>query len=233
VEVLKDYVLGDTIARYMRPGPGGPVGMMLFPAAMAGQLAEKSSAIDSLVQIKTVGDTYPGGSAGRSLRNGGTVATLTLESQLEDRTDAGVTVVTLLRTHQGCLVEHHLRWQSGEAALDSFAVLRNEGPDTVTLELLSSFSLTGLTPFAGDDAPGDLILHRLRSAWSGEGRLVSDHVEDLSLEPAWASWERCLASVRSDLGQCKGSSRRPSSRTAALASAGACRLPTRPRGRSS
>ena len=78
MEVLKDYVLGDTIARYMRPGPGGPVGMMLFPAAMAGQVAEKSSAIDSLVQIKTVGDTYPGGSAGRSLRNGGTVATLTL-----------------------------------------------------------------------------------------------------------------------------------------------------------
>lgn len=192
MEVLKDYVLGDTIARYMRPGPDGPVGMMLFPAAMAGQIAEKSSAIDSLVQIKTVGDTYPGGSAGRSLRNGGTVAMLTLESQREDRTDAGVTVVTLLRTHQGCLVEHHLRWQSGEAALDSFAVLRNEGPDAVTLELLSSFSLTGLTPFAGDEAPGDLILHRLRSAWSGEGRLVSEHVEDLSVEPAWASWERCL-----------------------------------------
>jgi alpha-galactosidase len=169
VEVLKDYVLGDTITRYMQPGPGGPVGMMLFPAAMAGQIAEKSSAIDSLVQIKTVGDTYPGGSAGRSLRNGGTVATLTLESQREDKTDAGVTVVTLLRTHQGCLVEHHLRWQSGEAALDSFAVLRNEGPDTVTLELLSSFSLTGLTPFAGGDAPGDLILHRLRSAWSARG----------------------------------------------------------------
>jgi hypothetical protein len=151
VEVLKDFVLGDTIARYMQPGLGGPVGMMLIPAAMAGQVAEKSSAIDSLVQIKTVGDTYPGHSAGRSLRNGGTVATLTLESQLEVTTDAGVTVVTLLRTHQGCLVEHHLRWRSGEAALDSFAVLRNEGPDTVTLELLSSFSLTGLTPFAGDD----------------------------------------------------------------------------------
>ncbi|GAA1614364.1 hypothetical protein ACFQY4_25955 [Catellatospora bangladeshensis] len=105
MEVLKDYVLGDTIARYMRPGPGGPVGMMLFPAAMAGQVAEKSSAIDSLVQIKTVGDTYPGGSAGRTLQNGGTVATLTVESQLEVTTDAGVTVVTLLRTHQGCLVE--------------------------------------------------------------------------------------------------------------------------------
>ena len=40
VEVLKDYVLGDTIARYMQPGLGGPVGMMLFPAAMAGQVAE-------------------------------------------------------------------------------------------------------------------------------------------------------------------------------------------------
>ena len=44
MEVLKDYVLGDTIARYMQPGLGWTVGMMLFPAAMAGQVAEKSSA---------------------------------------------------------------------------------------------------------------------------------------------------------------------------------------------
>ncbi|GAA1805144.1 hypothetical protein GCM10009682_28720 [Luedemannella flava] len=121
MEILKDYILGDTIARYLQPGPGEPVGLTLFPAAMAGQIAEKSSALDSLVQIKTVGDTYPGGSAGRSLRNGGTVATLTLESQREDRTDAGVTVVTLLRTHQGCLVEHHLRWQSGAAGIGAHA----------------------------------------------------------------------------------------------------------------
>ncbi|MER7243235.1 glycoside hydrolase family 36 protein [Kribbella sp. NPDC000426] len=193
MEVLKDYVLGDTIARYVRSGPDGPVGLVLMPAATVAQAAERSFTVESLVQIKIVGDSYPGGSAGRSLRNGETVGTLRFESQrTEEEADGGVAVVTTLRTHQDCLVEHYLHWQAGGTTLDSFVSVRNEGSAPVTLELLSSFSLTGLTPFGEDDTPGELVLHRLRSAWSGEGRLASDHVENLALEPAWAGWDRCL-----------------------------------------
>lgn len=192
METVHDYVLGDTVARYVRDGTDGNVGLVLLPAAMQAQVREKSSTPDSLVQLKIVGDRYPGGSGGRSLRNGGTVAALTLESQREE-TDAGATtIVTVLRATQGCRVEHRLRWQPGADVLDSSVTFRNDGPAAVSLELLSSFSLTGLTPFRADAAPGDLVLHRSRSAWSGEGRLVSDHVEDLALEPAWARWDRCL-----------------------------------------
>lgn len=168
------------------------MGLVLVPAALEDRTVDKTSTVDSLVQLKIVGDTYPGGSAGRSLRNGSTVARLTFESQREETGDGHVTVVTALRTPQGCLVEHHLRWHSDESALDSFVTVRNEGSEAVTLELLSSFSLTGMTPFSPGDTPGDLVLHRLRSAWSGEGRLVSDHIHDLGLEPAWARWDHCL-----------------------------------------
>lgn len=42
---------------------------------------------------------------------------------------------------------------------------------TVTLEMLSSFSLGEITPYTPDDAPNRLFVHRYRSTWSAEGRL--------------------------------------------------------------
>ena len=34
-----------------------------------------------------------------------------------------------------------------------------------------------------------LKLHRIRSKWSQEGRLVTESAEDLQLEPSWAYWQ--------------------------------------------
>ena len=63
--------------------------------------------------------------------------------------------------------------------------MRNAGKKPVTLEMLSSFSLGGLSPFAPDDAPERLAVHRFRSTWSAEGRLESRSVEELNLERSW------------------------------------------------
>lgn len=192
MEIVNDRILGDILARYVRTATDGRIGLLLLPTGRDAQEQATLTAVESLVQVKIVGDAYPGGSTGRSLRNGGTTTRLRFEDQHEVRDAEGTTIMTLLRTPQGCVVEHHLTHREGEAGLESSAVLRHQGEEPVSLELLSSFSLTGLTPIAASDAPGSLVLHRLRSAWSGEGRLVSDHVEDLSLEPAWTGWERCL-----------------------------------------
>lgn len=55
----------------------------------------------------------------------------------------------------------------------------------ITLEMLTSFSLGGITPYAKDDAPDRLTVHRYRSNWSAEGRLDSQAIEDLHLERSW------------------------------------------------
>src|SRR5690606_12371254 len=55
----------------------------------------------------------------------------------------------------------------------------------LTLDYLSSFSLGGLTPFATDDAPQRLWVHRFRSAGSAEGRHEECRVESLNLERSW------------------------------------------------
>ena len=63
--------------------------------------------------------------------------------------------------------------------------VRNAGKKPVTLEMLSSFSLGGMTPYAHDDAPNRLAVHRFRSTWSAEGRLDTQGIEDLQLERSW------------------------------------------------
>jgi alpha-galactosidase len=51
--------------------------------------------------------------------------------------------------------------------------------------MLASFSLSGLTPFDLADAPERLAAHRIRSAWSSEGRIESRLLEELQLERSW------------------------------------------------
>lgn len=55
----------------------------------------------------------------------------------------------------------------------------NESSEEVTLEMLSTFALKGIT--------ADRI-HRMQSFWSAEGKLRTESIDELHLEP---SWNRC------------------------------------------
>lgn len=55
----------------------------------------------------------------------------------------------------------------------------NDSAEAVTLEMLSSFAIRGIN--------ADRI-HRLQSFWSAEGKLRTESIEELHLEP---SWNRC------------------------------------------
>lgn len=64
----------------------------------------------------------------------------------------------------------------------------NNSQSDVMLEMLSSFEMGNLTPFLPGDGHNSMILHRLRTRWSHEGRLTSENIEDLQLEPSWGAW---------------------------------------------
>ena len=80
---------------------------------------------------------------------------------------------------------HTLTWAEGERFVRTFCQYRNQGEKPVTLLLLSSFSLEQISPYLPGDGAGDLMVHRLQSRWSQEGRLLSQSVEELQLEPSW------------------------------------------------
>ncbi len=188
VSILRKYSFKDTEIVYMIDSVTKNVGLMLLPVGMEPvEWEQKKQIVDSLVQIKIVGDVYPGAYAGGvTLRQGESTFCLTYEQQdlvyFEDREE----VMTTLIDQRGYKVEHHLQLFKDSDCIETYNVFHNLSRKEVTLEMISSFSLGGLTPFTAGDAYDTLKVHRIRSVWSMEGRLESTSLEDLQLEPSWA-----------------------------------------------
>jgi alpha-galactosidase len=120
------------------------------------------------------------------MRNSETLESLRYAGQ-EKKEDADKTeIITTLRSPRGYSCVHRLSYRRGDESISVHTEFHNDGAHPLTLELLASFSLSGITPFAEDDAPLRLFIHRFRSTWSAEGRHISQPVEDLSLERSWS-----------------------------------------------
>lgn len=186
--IYSKYLLGDMQAVYVQDEEMGSLEFVLLPAGTAYEVAYREKPYpDSLVQVKFAGDTYAGGYAGgRTMRQSASVLALTLEGQEERKEDGKTVICTTLADARGYHYRHFLSWTTGKKSLLSYTEFENDSEGAVGLELLSSFSLGGISPFVGADESGELKLHRIRSVWSMEGRIESQLLEDLQLEPSWA-----------------------------------------------
>lgn len=207
-KTYSQFKLGDIIVRYLvNPEGTTTPEVQLLPLSSELEPVDKREFLDSpsitalpekwlpvsaqaltpIAQLKLAGEPAPGGfSYGRTSHGVTPSSALSLRDQ-EMLTQPGTTCIrTTLTSPIGLSVIHELSHHEGERVLRSLTTVRNDGSDTVTLEALSSFSLGGITPYAKDDAPGQLKVHRLRSAWSGEGRACVDSVENLHLERSWS-----------------------------------------------
>jgi alpha-galactosidase len=205
-KLLSKFTVGDTIIRFDAPAEGkGAPQLSLHPKSLApvkhreflppdveivGLPAMwqpmRAWALDSLVQLKCMEDIYGGSfSQGRTMRAGHSTAALEFIGQKVQKKNGGTSVITTLKHPSGLHCEHQLSWQGNVPVFSSRVSVRNAGKKPVTLEMLSSFSLGGMTPYAHDDAPNRLLVHRYRSTWSAEGRLDTQGIEDLQLERSW------------------------------------------------
>jgi alpha-galactosidase len=200
-------VSGDILLRYLQDPVSGRVGWLLAPAAMEYAVVEPRGGLaglpfidaipdagnpparplDPLAQVKILGDPYPGAFAqGHTMRNSPSVDRFQLANH-EVKTDGARTlIVTTLASQENYRLEHLVSWRAGDAAFQVQTIFHNDSPLPVILEMLGSFSLGNLLPFAADDAPGRLLTHRFRSAWSAEGRLETRSIEELHLERSWS-----------------------------------------------
>ncbi|MFF3558640.1 glycoside hydrolase family 36 protein [Streptomyces sp. NPDC002574] len=178
------YAWGDLTVRC--PADRGVRALELLPTALAaGALPGDGRAGEPLATAARAGDavTEPYAAA-RTLRRGATASSL--RERAHEAADDVVT--TELATDDGLVLRHRVVRGDGFVRVRTSAV--NEGDRPLTLELLSSFTLGGLTVFAGDPGeggagdpePGRHVVHRLRCARGAEARLVSETVERLGLE---------------------------------------------------
>ena len=199
--------VADMVFRFIVDKASGHIGLSLYPQSLVSSLSRRRTTlrgepeidllpgagappaigVDPLVHIKIVGDPYPGAFAqGRTMRNAPSNDQFKLHDQQEKRDGERHLIVTTLKSPAGYRIEHELSWRDGDLAAWITTRFINDSKSPVTLEMLSSFSLGGITPFDSADAPGRLRVHRFRSVWSAEGRLDTQSVEQLHLERSWS-----------------------------------------------
>lgn len=188
IQILEEYLFGDMTARYVTDQNKEKVGLILLPACeeIPVHIGKKQEP-DSLVQIKIAGDTYGGAySQGSTLRNSQTVQLLKYWKQELLQDEKKQTIITSLKDGRGYVVRHFLTWAKGDLFCRSFCEFENNSGEPAVLEMFESFSMGGISPYIEGDCHDQIIVHRLRSRWSQEGRLESLPIERLELEPAWA-----------------------------------------------
>jgi alpha-galactosidase len=198
---ISRYQFGDMWIEYVTDARFHTVGLALYPDSMADKLVThreflpwkpqkfpdiNAQMLESLVQFKLLGDSLDGFGQGITMHNSDTLSSLRYSRQEKIQQGDETEIITYLNSERGYTCEHHLRYCQGDDALTFFSTIRNDGPEEFRLEMVSSFSLGGITPFASDDAPNRLHFHRFRSFWSAEGRHISQPIEELHLERSWS-----------------------------------------------
>lgn len=208
--ILSSFEFSGTTVRYLLDAETKRVGFQMVPTAMVGQIVEHrerattypefqgpmlpgpiAALLDPLVHIKLKGSRYASPfSNGRTMRSAWDAESLKYDSQQVEqaRDDAGekTIITTVLKHPDGHTVKHQLMWYAGARAGDVMCSFTNGTDAPVTLEFITSFAMSGITPFTNDDAPERLRLHRFRSNWSAEGRHEDRLFEDLHLERSWS-----------------------------------------------
>lgn len=121
------------------------------------------------MELKIAGEPYAGGFSCGATMCRSCAESFAVTAQTPGRTE--------YRRPDGLLVTVSARAAGGAERIST--QVRNGSPKPVTLEMLASVALR--------DVAADRI-HRLQSFWSAEGRLRTETVEELHLEP---SWNRC------------------------------------------
>jgi alpha-galactosidase len=208
---IADYTCGSLTLRYILRSAQGAVELTLFPTARKADLVERRKVAplhssqakdatkwalfdgderpDSIVQLHLRGDALNKGfGAGHTMRHSASTENLRFLDQEAHRNDEGLKVITRLTSPKGLILMHEILWEKGRPGVMCCTSILHEGDTPVVLEHLSSFSLSKLSPFATDDMPERLRIHRFQSAWSLEGRHENRTLEDLHLERSWAGY---------------------------------------------
>ena len=190
IEEISRIQVGDMMLVYEQETDFKTVGFYIIPADMdAEDNKKKFYRINSMVQLKLVGDIYPNCYGnGSSMRNGESSNLLDYDSQVVEETEDGTIIKTYLKDNRGYDVVHTVKYYNGDLSFEMSNTITNNSEKDITMEMISSFELGKVSPFLEGDGPDSLLIHRLRSKWSHEGRLHTETVEDLQLEPSWSTW---------------------------------------------
>ena len=190
----KFYNLGDIAVCFITVD--GVTETVFVPADMTDRLNdEKLAGISPLgwmispetqVHIALSGDGISNDfSPGNTLRNSDTAFSLKFKGAKYEEQSGKQILIAAFENDKG-LVARQVYSCTGADYLETYTELENRG-DNVIVEALPSFNMARISPFERFDDPNDIVIHRLLSNWSGEGKLYSVSAADIAFEASWSS----------------------------------------------
>lgn len=144
---------------------------------------------EPMVQIALKNDIGPRDfSAGHSMKNSSSCYEFKPTNRNVAEKDGVTEIVTEFENGKGQKFFHHVIKKRGINAVECYNEILNESLVPITVEMISSFSLTGLSPFCTENPVDDILVHRLRSNWSAEGKLETFTAAQLQMEDSWSSF---------------------------------------------
>ena len=148
-----------------------PLGWMIFP--------------ETQVHVALSGDGVSNDfSPGNTLRNSDTAFSLKFKGAKYKEQSGKQILIAAFENDKG-LVARQVYSCTGAGYLETYTELENRG-DNVIVEALPSFNMARISPFERFDDPNDIVIHRLLSNWSGEGKLYSVSAADIAFEASWS-----------------------------------------------
>ncbi len=189
----KFYNLGDIAVCFITVD--GVTETVFVPADMTDRLNdEKLAGISPLgwmispetqVHIALSGDGISNDfSPGNTLRNSDTAFSLKFKGAKYEEQSGKQILIAAFENDKG-LVARQVYSCTGAGYLETYTELENRG-DNVIVEALPSFNMARISPFERFDEPNDIVIHRLLSNWSGEGKLYSVSAADIAFEASWS-----------------------------------------------
>lgn len=190
IENISKITLGDMLLIYEKDNETNVCGFTVIPKEMEEKITkDKFYRINSLIQVKLVGDIYPNCySHGSSMRNSESSNRMFYKTQEIINENNKTYIKTYLEDNRGYEAIHLVIYYDNEKSFEVKTIYTNNSSEAITLEMISSFEIGNITPFEVGDAANTLLVHRLRSKWSHEARLHTETIEDLQLEPSWSNW---------------------------------------------
>lgn len=189
----KFYNLGDIAVCFITVN--GVTETVFVPADMTDRLNdEKLAGISPLgwmispetqVHIALSGDGISNDfSPGNTLRNSDTAFSLKFKGAKYEEQSGKQILIAAFENDKG-LVARQVYSCTGAGYLETYTELENRG-DNVIVEELPSFNMARISPFERFDDPNDIVIHRLLSNWSGEGKFYSVSAADIAFEASWS-----------------------------------------------
>lgn len=190
--IIKDYLLGNTTARYVINAENR-CSLYLLPHGTekdfkinGDDLTDKSNLLSNLVQFKLSKDGN--GRFVHSHKNSQSERTLFYENQFIEKSfkgDKTTAIITILRSTDGYAIKHFLTHTEGLNAFKIRCEFINDTDKPLSLDYITTVSLDGLSPYDSESNPETTFVHYFKSAWALEGKHYRKNLIDLLLESAW------------------------------------------------